>query len=172
MSDNVSSPAQEFTLPRPGDHHALLQPFVGTFRAEVRMWTGAGEPMVSSGTMTNAWRVNGLFLQQHYVGDASEGTTDSFHGEGYWGYNTASRCYEGFWIDNASTVMQMESGSLHEDGRVWEMHSQVTHPQTGQVMAKRSVITLLDDDHHRMEVYYTVSDAEEMKIMEINYNRT
>ncbi len=172
MSDNPSSTHPQSTLPQPGEPHARLQPFAGTFHSEVRMWLGSGDPMISTGTMTNVWRVGGLFLQQQYVGDAMEGSPDSFQGEGYWGYNTTRQQYEGFWIDNASTTMQMEIGTLDESGKVWEMHSQVTSPHSGQLMAKRSVITLIDDDRHQMEVFYTGTDGNEMKVMEISYTRS
>ena len=31
------------------DGHRKLEPFVGTFKAEVKMWMGPGDPMVSTG---------------------------------------------------------------------------------------------------------------------------
>ncbi|MEZ6094103.1 MAG: DUF1579 family protein [Pirellulaceae bacterium] len=59
----------DFQLPKPGAEHALLKPFEGTFRAEVRLFMGPGEPQVTTGTMKNAFHVDGLYLQQDYVGD-------------------------------------------------------------------------------------------------------
>jgi hypothetical protein len=38
-------------------------------------------------------------------------------------------------------------------------------------MKKRSVITLVDKDHHQVEMYYTTADGNEIKAMEINYIR-
>ena len=37
----------------PIEHHAKLKPFVGKFKAEVKMWMGPGDPMESTGKMTN-----------------------------------------------------------------------------------------------------------------------
>ena len=68
--------------------------------------------------------------------------------------------------------MQMETGDVDETGKVWTMHSNVTCPQTGQQLVKRSVITLIDNDHHRMESFFVGDDGNEMKAMEINYERT
>ena len=138
---------------------------------EVKFWMGPGDPMVSTGTMTNSWQLGGLYLHQDYVGDKIDGPLPSFEGKGYWGYNTTSNRYEGYWIDNASTTMQMEFGDVDSDGRVWTMNSEVTCPQTGVAMKKRNVITLIDDDHNKVESYFTGEDGNEMKSMEISYTR-
>lgn len=158
-------------MPQPGDEHARIKPFEGTFDSEVKMWMGPGDPMVSTGKITNTWDVNGLYLHQDYHGDETEGPFPSFEGKGYWGFNTTTQQYEGFWIDNASTHMQMEHGKVDAGGKVWEMHSEVTCPQTGQQMKKRSLITLIDEDHNKIEMFFTGADGNEMKAMEIIYSR-
>ena len=171
MSEAAETEQQGFTMPSAGPEHKHLQPFAGTFKSEVKMWMGPGDPMISTGTITNSWQLDGLFLHQDYVGDHGDGPFPSFAGQGYWGYNTTSNKYEGFWIDNASTTMQMETGEVDADGKVWTMHSEVTCPQTGSLMKKRSVITLIDTDHNKIEMYFTTADGNEMKAMEINYVR-
>jgi hypothetical protein len=135
------------------------------------MGLASGEPMVSTGIMTSTWQLGGRFLRQEYLADPLEGFSDRFAGEGYWGYNTATGQYEGFWIDNASTTMQLEKGQVDDRGKVWEMHSQSVHPGSGQTLNKRSVITLVDDDNHRMESFVTGPDGQEMRVMEIIYTR-
>jgi len=171
MTDASQTENCEFTMPQPGDHHAKIQPFEGTFKSEVKMWMVPGDPMVSTGTMKSTWQVNGLYLQQTYVGDQNEGPFPEFEGQGYWGYNTTDNQYEGFWIDSASTTMQMEFGDVDDAGKVWTMTSDVKCPQSGDTMKKRSVITLIDDDHNKIEMYFTGADGNEMKAMEIDYSR-
>ena len=65
----------------------------------------------------------------------------------------------------------MEFGDVDSDGRVWTMLSEVKCPQTGRLMKKRSVITLIDNDHNMVESFFTGEDGNEMKAMEINYSR-
>lgn len=151
--------------------HKKFEPFKGTFRAEVKMWMGPGDPHVSTGMMTNASDLGGRFLRQMYKGDPGAGPFPDFEGRGFWGYNTVTKKYEGFWIDTASTFMQHETGDLDASGKVWTMIGEFTNPQTGQPMKKRSVITLQDNDHHRMEMFFPGPDGKEMKAMEINYTR-
>lgn len=150
--------------------HDRLAAFAGIFRAEVRLWMGPGEPMVSTGTMVNEPDLGGRFLKQTYTGDPHDGPFPEFEGRGYWGFNTVSGRYEGFWIDNASTMMQIEHGQVDESGRIWTMTGEMPNPATGRTMTKRSVITLEGDDNHRMEMYFDTGEGEQ-KSMEIRYTR-
>ena len=162
--------SEGFTPPAPGAEHEKLKPFEGTFKSEVKMWMGPGDPMVSTGTMVNSWQLNGLFLHQDYKGDATEGPFPNFVGKGYWGYNPASGQYEGFWIDTASIMMQTETGTIDDSGKVWTMLSEVPNPHGEGMMQKRSIITLIDENTHKMDVFF-IADGNEMKTMEINYAR-
>ena len=160
-------------LPGPDEHHDRLEPFVGTFKAEVTLWMGPGDPMVSTGVMTNTMELGGRFLHQHYEGDPTpDAPFPNFQGRGYWGYNQSIGKYEAFWIDSASTMMQNESGAVDTSGKVWTMTSEMPNPQTMEPMQKKSIITLTDRDHHTMEMYFSGPDGSEMKGMQIKYTRS
>ncbi len=49
-------------MSRTTEAHERLKPFEGTFKAEVKMWMGPGDPMVSTGTMTSTLELGGRFL--------------------------------------------------------------------------------------------------------------
>jgi len=151
--------------------HKKLEPFAGTFKAQVKLWMGPGDPAVSTGVTTNAWDLGGRFLKQTFKGDPGGGPFPDFEGRGYWGYNTIDKKYEGFWIDTCCTMMQTEKGSVDGSGKVWTMIGQMTDPQSGGTMRKRSVITLKDNDRHSMEMFFTGADGKESKCMEIQYQR-
>lgn len=169
MSDESMATMQEMAAP--GPEHELLKQFVGTFRAEVKIWMGPGEPMVQTGTMINTMDLGDRFLRQEYKGDPVEGPNPflQFVGRGYWGYNKATQQYEGFWIDTASTIMQTEFGTVDEAGKTWTMVGEMVH-QPGQTVEKRTVISIADDDHHSMETYFQMGEGES-KGMEIQYVR-
>ncbi len=169
MGEDSMAAMQEMAAP--GPEHELLGAFEGTFRATVKLSMGPGDPMVSTGTMTNKMALGGRFLSQDYKGDPTEGPQPfpSFEGRGFWGYNKATQRYEGFWIDTASTIMQTELGTVDESGKVWTMLGEMQH-QPGQTVKKRTVITLIDDDHHSMVTYFQMGE-EESKGMEIQYER-
>jgi len=154
----------------PTESHKRFAPFVGTFAAEVKLWMGPGDPHVTTGVMTNTMELNNQFLQQVYEGDPSAGPFPEFKGRGYWGFNSVTKKYEGFWIDIASTIMMNETGDVNSDGNIWTMTGEFNNPQTGQPMKKKSVITVIDDDHHKMEQFMDGPNGE-FKTMEINYTR-
>jgi hypothetical protein len=149
--------------------HPRFEPFVGEFRAEVKLWTGSADPMVSTGTMVNERVLGDRFLKQDYRGDPNDSPFPSFEGHGFWGYNTTIKRYEGFWVDNASTSMQNQSGTVDDSGKVWTMEGQLVDPQ-GERMTKLSIITVIDNDRHRLEMFF-IKDGAEFKAMEINYER-
>lgn len=151
--------------------HKRFEPFVGTFAGEVRMWMGPGDPYVSTGVMRNTLVLGGRFLEQHYQGDEADGPFPNFAGRGYWGYNTVTKKYEGFWIDTVSTFMQTETGDVDASGTVWTMVGEIANPASGGRMRKRSVITLADKDHHTLEMFFEGPDGKEFKAMEITYVR-
>lgn len=161
----------EFKLPEPGPQHELMKPFEGTFKAAVQMWMGPGEPMLSSGTIVNSFQLDGLYLHQDYKGDATDGPFPSFQGKGYWGYNSTSQQFEGFWIDSASSSMQMETGTVDETGKVFEMNSEFVMPGSDIKMKKRSVFTVVSPDSNTMESFITPPGADEMMNMRIEYTR-
>jgi len=154
------------------EHHAKLDPFVGTFKARVKFWMGPGEPQISTGTMENTWDLGGRFIKQVYTGDATEGPFLHLEGRGYWGYNTTTGKYEGFWIDSGSTVMQAEVGTLDETGKLWTMvGSNLIDPYSGKPMIKRNIIMLIDEGSHTAETFFVPPDGRETKSMEVTYIR-
>lgn len=158
-------------MARTTEAHARFKPFAGKFRARVSMWMGPGDPMVSTGVMTNTLELGGRYLHQSYTGDPNPGPFPSFEGRGYWGYNTTDNRYEGFWIDNACTLMQTDQGQVDSSGKVWTMMSSMTNPQTGKAVNKKSVITLKDESHHTMEMFFDMGDGAWTRSMLIEYTR-
>ncbi len=171
MSEHATQESACEAVSATTDEHKLFEPFVGEFKATVRMWMGPGDPMVTTGVMTNSLDLGGRYLHQSYQGDDMEGPFPNFQGRGYWGFNTVTRKFEGFWIDSASTFMMSEVGDVDASKKVWDMRGEIVNPETGQPMGKRSVVVLKDNDHHSMEMYFTMPDGSEHKSMEIHYTR-
>ena len=128
--------------PQKTQHHELLDSFVGKFRAEVTVWFGNDQSHTSTGTMVNTFHLEGLYLHQDYNGDAPAEGGPTFLGKGYWGYNTTTEQFEGFWIDNASTTMQLEKGTVDDSGTTWTMLSQFIVPGQGVLHRLPSLLAL------------------------------
>jgi hypothetical protein len=168
VSTGVDAMAMMAQMSAPEAAHELMSPLVGTFRAQVSMWwEPGGEPHVSTGTMVNTWVLGKRWVEEHYKSDDG-----FFAGQGLIGYNKTSGKYEGMWIDSMSTFMQFETGNYDPKTRTYEMHSEMLCPQSGVPMKKRSVIRVLSDNEHTMEMYFSApGQPGEEKAMEIKYKR-
>lgn len=156
------------------EDHRRFESLAGAFDAEVRFFMGPGEPVVSTGTMVNQLILDGRFLRQEFQGDLPTGVDprmQPFSGQGFLGYNSVDKRYESAWIDNASTLIQVESGQVDAAGREWNFYSSMTNPQSGGAMEKRSILTLRDENNHSMEIWFREPDGPEIRTMEIRYSR-
>lgn len=158
------------------EEHQRIAALVGTYKVLVKFWMGPGDPVSSTGTMHNELVLGGRFLRQVFSGDPMPGSeglppeaVPTFAGEGYIGYNTVDKRYESVWVDNASTLVQVESGQIDEAGRELNFYSTLTNPQSGGPMEKRSIITLIDEDRYRMEIWFRDPDGPEIKAMEMEF---
>lgn len=151
----------------PGEHHELLQPFVGTWDAAITIQMDADTTDTSTGTMTNEWILGGRFLQGTYAGSFMD---QPFNGVSLWGYDNAAQTYRGVWLDSFSTHMQQSAGYVSEDGKVWTHKTTATNPMTGEPLPGKETLTLESEDRHVLKSWIE-QDGELVPSMEIVYTR-
>jgi len=153
----------------PGDGQKKLEPLVGTFDAKVRMWMDPSRPPDdSAGTSVNSWVLGDRFVQTKY-----EGTFlgEAFNGVGYTGYDNVTKKYEGTWMDTGSTAIMTSVGTIDAAGKVITMKATTSDPATGKVTTTDQKITIVDNDHHSIEMWGKAPDGKNFKMMEIQYTR-
>ena len=67
--------------------------------------------------------------------------------------------------------MQIEQGTVDDTDKVFEMTSDFQSPGSGTVTNKRTLFTIVNNDHHRMQTYIAPSGSNELLHMEIEYHR-
>ncbi|WP_145070062.1 DUF1579 domain-containing protein [Engelhardtia mirabilis] len=153
----------------PGDHHRLLDPFVGTYTAKAKFWMAPGQPPTeSAGKMVTEWILDGHQLKQTYHGDMMG---EEFEGLSLWGYDNAAKTYRGVWVDSMSTGMSISAGYVSDDGKVFTMFASDTDPMTGEEMQSEDRIEVIDNNTQKFTRWGIMGD-ERMKMMEIVYTRT
>lgn len=153
----------------PGDGQKRLDGMVGTWDTKATFWMMPGmDPMTSMGSSTNQWVMGGRYLEQRYKGDMAG---MAFEGVGYSGYDNVKKQYWGTWMDNMSTAMMTSTGSASADGKTWEFTATMSDPMTGKDSTAKEKITIVDADHHTMEMWVPGPDGKMFKNMEINYSR-
>ncbi|MFG0307202.1 MAG: DUF1579 family protein [Phycisphaerales bacterium JB040] len=159
---------------RTTEEHELLRQFEGSWNSTVKMFCGppGADPQESHGVMVNELDLGGKFLRQTYEDNAG-----MFSGRGYWGYNAIDGRWEGFWIDSMTTMFNLETGTYDARSRTWTMRGTGTNPMSTpgsrSTTVKRSVIRIVSDDEHVMEMYHAPEGrpGEESLGMEITYVR-
>ena len=154
----------------PGEQHArLAEHFAGTWDVTMKLWMEPGaEPMVSGGTSTNTMILGGRQLQMEYSGTFMG---MPFMGIGYTGYDNVTGKYTGTWTDNMTTGTMHSTGTYDAASNSYTFTSEMVDPMAGGVMVPiREVITVMDEDHHTMEMY-EIRDGAEQRTMKIEYTR-
>lgn len=151
----------------PGEAHKKLEPFVGTFEVKVTTWMDpAAPPQQSTGTSVNTWALGGRYVEERFTG-AFMG--QPFSGIGYSGYDNIRKQYISTWMDSMSTAPMISTGSL--EGNVMSGVSSMDDPLTGKSQQVKEKTTIVDNDHHVMEMWSPGPDGKMYKMMEITYSR-
>ena len=152
----------------PGDAHKKLDVFVGTWDTKITMWMMPGaDPMSHNGSSTNRWIMGGRYLEQSFKGSMMG---MPFDGLGYTGYDNVKKQYWGTWMDSMSTGMMTSTGSS-ADGKLFRFDATMADPMTGKDAAIEETITIVDADHHTLEMWAPGPDGKKFKTMEIQYSR-
>jgi hypothetical protein len=152
----------------PGEEHKKLSNLTGKWNAKVTMWMDpAAPPQVSRGTSTNKWILGGRWVQQTFSGKFMG---RPFSGIGYTGYDNIKKQYVSTWMDDMSTAVMVSMGSASDD-KTYEFSSTVDDPMTGKPAEVKVKTTVVDDDHHVMEMWGPAPDGKMYKMMEITYSR-
>lgn len=153
----------------PGPHHEHMNQLVGNWTYAVKMWMEPGAPaMESQGTMEAKWFYGGRFIETVVKG---EFMGEAFEGRGIDGYDNAAEQHFGFWIDSTGTTPMFSTGHCSEGGKVMTMTAEFVDPASGETVKQRSVTTIVDHDHHLIEMYKTMGDGKEVKVMELTATR-
>jgi len=153
----------------PGDAHKKLGAMAGTFNAEVKMWMQPGAPPAGgAGVAENSWALDGRFLEQHFTGNFMG---MPFTGMGFTGYDNIKKKYVGTWMDTMTTSMMISTGTANADGKSYTFTSTMDDPMTGKSSPVKEVVTVVDNDHHTLEMWGAGPDGKMFKTMEIAYTR-
>jgi len=153
----------------PGDAHKKLNAMAGMFNADVKMWMQPGAPPSGgTGVAENSWALDGRFLQQSFTGNFMG---MPFSGVGYTGYDNIKKKYIGTWMDTMTTSMMISTGTANADGKSYTFTSSMDDPMTGKPSPVKETVTVVDDDHHTLEMWSPGPDGKMFKMMEIAYTR-
>lgn len=148
----------------PGEHHKLLQPMIGEFQADYKIWMDKNaQPMESTGTVKRQWILGGRFIREevHAVSMGAE-----FEGLGYIGYSNTDGHYQLIWMDNMSATIHHYTGTIDPKTGVFTTRGSYRDPISRQVSFGHGTLDMSDPDRHTAIEYATKQDGQAYKSFE------
>src|SRR5262249_53724528 len=95
-----------------------------------------------------------------------------FSGMGITGFDNVTGKFVYTWIDNMGTGIETAVGTADKDGKGITWTDTMSDPATGKASTSRMVTTLIDNDHHTLEMFgVPPGGKKEMRMMSISYVR-
>jgi hypothetical protein len=153
----------------PGAAHKLLEPLVGNWNAEVKMWMDPdAPPTITKGTAKCTWTLKDRFVQQEFNG---EFMGKPFRGISFTGYDNVRQKYRSVWIDDMSTTMVTSEGDADPEGKVITFGGTYACAMTGEKdKATRQIYRIVSREKHIFEMH-DPARGDNSKTLEITYTR-
>ncbi len=149
----------------PSKAHEMLTKDTGTWDSEMTFWyPDSPEPQKAKSVATYKMILDGKFQEGTFKGDMFG---MQFEGRGMTAYDNASKEFIATWIDNMGTGMLVSRGQYDEASKSITFKGAMVDPVTGKEKKIKEVITYIDDNNQKMEMFEEDSKGKEFKNMEI-----
>ncbi len=153
----------------PGEQHKALARMVGNWTFVNKAWMDPAQPPAeSSGTMHAELLMGGRYVEHTWKGDMMG---MPFEGRGTDGYDNVAKQYVSSWVDNMGTGIMHQTGTCDAGQKTCTFTGDVWDPVSGQKIGMRSVISWLDENSFRNEMFVKDPSGREVKMMEITAKR-
>ncbi len=159
-------------LAAPQEPHAFLARLEGSWDVVMLVFPAPGVPPHElRGSMISEVILDGRFLHNEFEARGEDGMT--LRGLGLTGYDNATECFTGTWIDTQHTSFSPFScGERSANGQRLILRSTFKDPLTGEKLVKRDVLTLEGPDRHLYESFVSSSETSEFRAMSMVLTRT
>lgn len=159
--------ARKYT--EPGEHHKLLEKFLGTWDLELRITMPGAAMPPGRGTAEVTWLHPGRWIQMRQSAPMMGRPTDFFS---IMGYDNFKMSYVVTSVTTLDTAMPRMEGDLDPRGDVLIMYGTIDEYLTGEhdKMVK-SIFRLVGDDKIVNEVHDLAIGESDTKVVEITYTR-
>jgi Protein of unknown function (DUF1579) len=155
----------------PAAQHKQLMTLAGDYNVSSKFRMEAGGPLTeSSATCSKKSALGERWLMEHCNGESMAGMPP-FEGMGMLGYNNYTKQYEMFWFDNMSTMGFILKGTADPAGKIITVKGTYEDPASKKVKKARWVLTISDENQHKLEIYDTDNRGKEYLGAELNYTR-
>lgn len=149
----------------PSKAHEMLAKDNGTWDAEMTFWMPENpEPQKATSVATYKMILDGKYQEGVFKGDM---WGMPFEGRGTTAYDNASKEYIATWIDNMGTGILVSRGQYDEATKSITFKGAMVDPVTGKEKKIKEIITYIDENTQKMEMFDIDAKGKEFKNMEI-----
>jgi hypothetical protein len=143
----------------------MLAKDTGTWDAELTFWSlDNPQEMKSTATVTYKMIMGGKYQEGTYSGDMFG---MPFEGKGTVAFDNATEEFVSTWIDNMGTGMMVTRGKYDGATKTSTFHGEMVDPVTKKAKKVKEVITYIDDNNQKMEMFDVSEDGKEFKSMQV-----
>jgi len=151
--------------------HHLLDPFVGTFEATLKVW-GHGTPPTEGlikQTVTSRWAYDAFLVSDvktRFGRSEEKMAPNSFDEVIYRGYNPGEKRFSSFRISQGDPREFPGYGSYDEATKTFTFEGTEKDPVTGDSFVKRELYKVVSNDRIELTIYYRFPDGSQIKAVE------
>ncbi len=151
----------------PSQAHENLAKETGKWTAEMKFWN-AYTPDAPAETMQSTAEYK-MILDNHYQEGIYKGEMWGmpFEGRSIVAFDNAKQEYISTWIDNMGTGLMVMRGTLDKTSNTVTLQGTMYDPVLQKDKKQKEVITYIDEDTQKMEMFDIDDNGKEFKTMEI-----
>lgn len=150
----------------PGTEHEFLQKMEGEWTCISTSYLEDGKTEVTEGKATKKMILGGRYLEE-VLNSAS--LTSPFSGKNIFAYDNLTKKFRTFWIDNMGTGFMVGEGA--REGNLITIIATYPDILGGPDQKYKIIYRAESDKKHSLEMYMISIDGQDVKQMEIVYNR-
>ena len=161
---------QQPQTPQPSEQHRLLQKDVGTWDAEVTVFSpiDGAPPMISKAVEKCEMLPGGMWLISRFEGEM---IGEKYVGLGTFGFDPVEKKYVGTWVDSMSPHLMIMKGDYDAATKTLTTTGEGRDSTTGEVFTSMQVSRYIDNDTRTFEMHMPAPEGKHVKVMEIKYKR-
>ncbi|AWM12454.1 hypothetical protein DI487_00215 [Flavobacterium sediminis] len=149
----------------PSNAHHMMAKDAGTWDADLTFWMPDNpEPQKSTSQAEYKMILDGRYQECIHTGNM---WGMPFEGRSITAFDNATEEFISTWIDNMGTGLMVTRGKYDETTKQLTMFGTMVDPISKKEKKVKEVVTYIDDNNQKMEMFEVSDDGKEFKTMEI-----
>lgn len=147
----------------PSKTHEMLTKDSGKWTSDLTFWMD-GQEQKSTAEVEYKMILGGRYQESVHTGDM---WGMPFEGRGLIAFDNATEEFISTWIDNMGTGLMVTRGKYDEASKTLTLNGTMVDPVSKKEEKVKEVLTYIDDNNQKMEMYKIDDKGKETKTMEI-----